>query len=185
MESTSTLIERSRGGDQEAMDALLTRYLPLLRQWARGRLPANARDLLNTEDLVQETLIKTMRGLERFDPRHSGAFQAYLTKAIDNRVRDEIRKVGRRPRRDGTVSRLVDPEPSPVEKAIGRQQLDRYTRALEALPEADREVIVCRIELGLPYREIAEMLGKPSADAARMAVGRAVLRLAERISRAG
>lgn len=77
----------------------------------------------------------------------------------------------------------VDLGPSPVEEAIGRENLERYERALQRLDETDREAIVLRIELGYDYVELARALGKPTPDAARMAVSRAVGRLAREIAR--
>ena len=95
--STLDLLQRARAGDQDALNALFGRYLPPLRRWARGRLPRWTRDLRDTDDLVQETLVQTLGRLDAFEPRHEGALQAYLRQAVVNRVRDEVRRVGRRP----------------------------------------------------------------------------------------
>jgi len=56
--------------------------------------------------------------------------------------------------------------------------VESYERALATLSAADQEAIVLRVELGLDFEEIASQLGKPSTDAARMAVSRAIARLA-------
>ena len=56
------------------------------------------------------------------------------------------------------------------------------TRGLR-LPVAEREVIVARVEMGCDYAAIADMFSKPSADAARMAVSRALVHLAEEMHR--
>jgi len=69
--------------------------------------------------------------------------------------------------------------PSPLATLIGRESLARYEAALARLSESDRELVVARIEMDCTYDEIAELQSKPSADAARMAVKRALLRLAE------
>lgn len=137
---------------------------------------------METDDLVQETLLRTLRSVERFEPEHSGAFQAYLRHAVLNRVRDEVRRARRAPDLLSGSRELVDPAPSPVEDAIGRETLRRYEEALGLLTEDDREAVVARIELGFSYREVAEATGKPSPDAARMAVKRAVARLAEALA---
>ena len=70
-------------------------------------------------------------------------------------------------------------EPSPLEQAIGRQTVDRYEAALARMRDEDREVLIGRIELGLTYEELAEAVGKPSAEAARKAAQRALVRLVE------
>ena len=69
------------------------------------------------------------------------------------------------------------------EAAIRQEQLDRYDAALARLSEQERALIVARVEVGLTYEEMAEALGKPSWNAARMATARALLRLAEELKR--
>jgi DNA-directed RNA polymerase specialized sigma24 family protein len=67
--------------------------------------------------------------------------------------------------------------------AIGQEALEQYDAALGRLRADERELIVARVELGLTYHEVAEVLGKPSNDAARMAVARALVRLSEEMGR--
>jgi RNA polymerase sigma-70 factor (ECF subfamily) len=178
--STADLLLRARQGDEEALNDLCRQHLPSLRRWARGRLPRWTRDLRDTEDLVQETLTQTLRRIDAFEPRHEGALQAYLRQALINRVRDEVRRVTRHPAAAALSEEgHVDPSASPLELAIGRQAMDRYEAALERLRPEEREVIVARVELGQSYKQIADTHAKTSADAARMAVSRALLRLAE------
>jgi RNA polymerase sigma factor (sigma-70 family) len=81
------LLTRLQQGDAEAREELVRRYWPRLHQWARGRLPAGARDLYDTTDLVQETMLAALRRLDDFEPDHDGALQAYLRAAILNRIR--------------------------------------------------------------------------------------------------
>jgi RNA polymerase sigma factor (sigma-70 family) len=178
-ESSVYLLERVRQGDDEALDRLLRRYVPALRRWARGRLPRWARDLGDTEDMVQETVFRTLQNLKTFEHRHEGALQAYLRQAVMNRIRDECRRVGRRPGIGELDEQLADDGISPLEAAVGVQTVDRYESALQRLRPEDREAIVARLEMGYAYSEIAVMLGKPSPDAARVAVSRALVRLAE------
>jgi len=184
-ESTEVLVERSRAGSQEALERLAARYLPRLRRWARGRLPRGARDLVDTDDLAQETLVAVVRRIPGFEARGPGAFAAYARQALLNRLRDAARRAGRRPDHTGSdaVSEAVDPGPSPVEEAVGRETVARYESALARLAEADQEAIVARLELDCSYAELAVALGKPSADAARMAVSRALVRLAREMAR--
>ena len=182
-ESTVQLLQRARDGDQQALNALFARYLPLLRRWATGRLPQWARDMADTHDLVQETLLQTFKKIETFEYRGEGALQAYLRQVLVNRIRQEFRKTARRP--DGTDldEEHVDPSPSPLEEAIGQQALDTYERALERLRPDERDTIIARVEIGLSYEELAAVLGKPTADAARKAAQRAVIRLAQEMDR--
>ena len=183
-ESTLDLLQRARSGDRPALDQLFARYVPLLQRWATGRLPRWARDVADTHDLVQETLLQTFKKIDTFEYRGEGALQAYLRQVLANRIREEFRKTARRPDGTGLDESQIDPGPSPLEEAIGGQALDNYERALERLRPEEREAIVARVELGLSYEELASALGKPTADAARKAAQRALIRLAEEMDRA-
>lgn len=90
-----------------------------------------------------------------------------------------MRRAAHRPPAPDDPPERVDPSPSPLEEALGQETVRRYEAALAGLRDEDRAAIVTRIELGCSYAEVAEALGKPTADAARMAVSRALMRLAE------
>lgn len=182
LESSLELIKKAQDGDAQALNRLLSRYLPRLQQWASRRLPRHARDLADTDDLVQEAVIRTLKHLKTFDYRREGALQAYLRTAVMNRLRDEMRRTDRRPQHDELPVTVADEARSPLEAAIGREAVERYERALEQLTEADREAVIMRLEFGCDFQEIAVAVGKPTADAARMAVVRAVESLAQRMS---
>jgi len=179
LESTFTLLARARDGDVHAVEELFRRHLRPLQRWARGRLPNWARDLSDTDDLVQDTLLRTFKQLDRFDSRGAGALQAYLRQAIVNRVRDELRRKGRQPSMTDVADIDVRADQSPLEEAIGRETLEHYEAALERLRPEEREAIVARVEMGYSYDELAQMLGKPTPDAARKAAQRALVRLAD------
>ena len=178
-ETTIELLELAKGGDPEALGRLLERCVPALRRWAHGRLPPTARSLNDTADIVQDTVISAMRHLEAFESRHQGALQAYLRRAVMNRIRDVIRHHKRRPEIAGLSDGLEDEATSPLEAAIGAQNLERYETALERLKPVDREAIIGRLEMLYSYDELATVLNRPTAAAARMAVTRAMKRLAE------
>ena len=182
-ESSFELVLRARKGDQDALNDLCARYLPRLQRWAHGRLPASARGALDTHDLVQETLSNVVQRLDKFEPRHEGAFQGYLRQALLNRIRDEARRGTRRGPSEPLATVHPSSDPSPLEEAIGQEALERYEAAMARLRPDDREAIIARIELGLPYPEIATALGKPSIPATHMAVSRALVRLAQEMSR--
>jgi len=182
MDTTFDLVERAKAGDDESLNRLFARFLPSLRRWASGRLPRWSRDLMDTDDLVQETVVRAVKRLDRFESRHEGALQAYLRQAVVNRIRDEIRRTKRSPAATELDDNESDRGASPLETAIGAEALERYEAALARLRPEEREAIVARVEMDGSYQEVAQALGKPSADAARMAVSRALLRLAEEMS---
>jgi RNA polymerase sigma-70 factor (ECF subfamily) len=123
--------------------------------------------------------VQSLKHIGTFEPRHEGALQAYLRQALVNRVRDEVRRTTRRGVTAEIDTRQPDAGASPLEQAIGAEALERYEAALQRLRPEEREVVVARVELGLSYQQIAASHDKPSADAARMAVSRALVRLAE------
>jgi RNA polymerase sigma-70 factor, ECF subfamily len=181
--ATLVLLERVRAGDTAALNSLLDRYLPRLSRWASGRLPQWARDVSDTDDLVQDTLIRSVANLDHFEARGEGALQAYLRGAVMNRIRDEIRRRRRTPAKSQLDSTIPASGQSPLETAIGTETLAKYDRALDRLEAETREAVIARLEMGCSYAEVAELLNKPSADAARMTVSRALLRLAEEMRR--
>jgi RNA polymerase sigma-70 factor (ECF subfamily) len=74
--------------------------------------------------------------------------------------------------------------PSPLDEAIGAELIEDYERALARLRPEERDAIVGRIEMDLTYEELAETLGRPTSNAARSAVVRALFKLAEEMRRA-
>ena len=164
--ATQDLLQLAKLGDGRARDALVARYLPRLARWASGRLPYSARSLLETNDLVQETLVRTLEGLERIEARGPGGFQAYVRSAILNRIRDQLRWAALRPGAGEPSEDLRDHSPSPLENAIGADVLARYERALSSLSDTEQEVLHLRVELEFGYEEIAAFTGRPTPDAA-------------------
>ena len=184
-ESSFELIRRARDGDGAALERLLTRYRPRLVRWASGRLPAYARDITDTQDIVQDALIGTFRNIRDFDTRGEWALQAYLRRAVVNRVRDELRKTKSHPRREELGEDLqAGDAASPLQAVLGREGFEKYEAALATLGDMEREAVIGRIELGCSYQEIAALVDKPSPDAARMMVTRALAKLAEIMARA-
>jgi RNA polymerase sigma-70 factor (ECF subfamily) len=180
-ESTAVLLAQARTGDDEAMNRLLARCLPALRRWARGRLPRHVRDMQDTGDVVQEAVVSTIKQLDRFEPRREGALQAYLRTAVNRRIIDIIRRQQRRPVATDLPESLPADASSPLDRAIGAENTARYEAALQRLSQDDREAIICRLELQYSYDELAVALDKPTANAARVAVMRALHRLAQEL----
>ncbi len=176
-EPTIELIIKARRGESLALEALLQRCLPQLKRWAHGRLPAAARGHIDTGDLVQDAAINAVARLETFEPRHVGAMQAYLRQSVINRIRDEMRRVGRRPTPVGLPEQLPSADASPLELTIRGEAYERYRAALGRLRSKDREIVVARIEAQWTTAEITRHFGFGTADAARMAVNRALQRL--------
>ena len=167
------------GGSPSAIAALFTRYSSWLRRWTHGRLPRWVRGVVDTSDLVQDSLRHTLSRLPWFEPEHAGALRAYLRRAVDNRIRDEMRRAVYRRSvvAPDTPLRLSEDAAPQFTRLVNDEAWERYLEGLRQLNARDRRLIVGRAELGYNYRQLAFTEGLPSADAARKAVQRALARL--------
>lgn len=182
LESTRDLLTKARAGEQAAYERIFQRFVPALRRWASGRIPPLARGLVETDDVVQVSLIRALSGLDRFDPQRPGAFLAYLHQILINCVRDEIRRADRRPVGQELESTLPPDRELVIEETLGTDLVGVYERALAELKEDQQEAIVLRVEFGFTYREIAEALGRRSPNAVRMEISRGLAVLASRMA---
>lgn len=184
-ESTVELIDRARVGDALARDALARRYRSVISRWAHGRLPGHARDLNETADLVQVTMMRAIDHLDRFEWQRSGDFSAWLRQIFTNVLRDELRRAGRQHASDHTSIDEIVSGPDIVARTLGVESAVAYVNALEQLPIELREIVILHLEFGLSHGELAEAIGAPSADAARMRLRRALSALALQLGRNG
>ena len=83
--------------DTDSVDTLLQHSLPAVQRWAHGRLPQAARGQFDTRDLVQEAALRMLKRGDNFVPQHTGAVEAYLRLTVLNVIRDEARRLARRP----------------------------------------------------------------------------------------
>ena len=182
-ESSVELLVKAQSGDADALNTLLVRYLPRLTRWASGRLPSGLRSMLDTGDLVQDAIINALRNLKTLKIQTDATLLAYLRRAVKNRIIDLYRRSARRPIREELPEDAVTHAPSPLDLAMGVETVEWYERALANLTDEEQDAVFLSVELGFGPKEIAEQLGKPSPDAARMAVKRAIDRLAAEMER--
>lgn len=181
LESTASLLRRVADDDAEARDRLCRQFMPMLTRWAHGRLPDYARDLSETQDLVQNALMRALDQVDEFDALREGAFLAYLRKILLNSIRMEIRRVTRRNRHgfSDPEHEPLDPGASILSGVIGLDVLESYEAALMTLTDKAREAVMLRVEFGYSFPEIALATDTPSANSARMLVSRSLIQLAE------
>lgn len=182
-EPTIELIIRARRGDSSAVEAILQRCLPPLTRWAHGRLPAAARGALDTAGLVQEAAMSAIARLDSFEPRRVGAMQAYLRQSAINLIRDEMRRLARRPAAVELPPEIPSRDPSPLDEALEHETYDRYRQAMSRLKPRERELVIARVEAQWSIAEIAGHFGFITVDAARVAVHRAVQKLSALIEK--
>ena len=182
--ATVDLVVRARGGDETAWEVLMRRYRGPLQRFARSRLARQPHRLADTDDVVQDVTINVFRRLHRIELRFPGALLAYLRRSVSNRVADEHRRAVRQGPTATLDDNLPDKHQSPLEETIDRDKVRAYRTALLALGSDDRHAIVMRLERGESYDVIAARLGKPTPNAARVAVARAMFKLAKQMGAA-
>ena len=173
------LLARAKRGSRPALNTLADWYSSWLRKWARGRLPVWVRGAVDTSDVVQDALSRTFSRLAWFEPAHAGALRGYLRRAVENRIRDQLRRAAHRRVVDAADLRVrADDDGAPqLRQLLDDEAWGRYLEGLKRLNARDRRLLVGRVELGYNYRQLAFVERMPSADAARKAVRRALVRL--------
>ncbi len=174
------LLARARRGDAIAAGELVARHVPALRRWAHGRLPRWVRTIADTSDLVHDAVLQTIGRLHAFEPRGPHPLAAYLREAVRNRIRDEHRRFARVRTTGLTGDDVADPVASPFDVAAAHELGAKYRAALARLDPADRELIVAHVELDYSHQQLGCMTGR-TPNAARMALQRAIRRLAARM----
>jgi RNA polymerase sigma factor (sigma-70 family) len=176
-------LQRAQQGDAAALDRVIARLQPRLRRFATRRLPAWARGVAETEDLVQDVLMNTVRQLPQLQLPSDAQLYSYLCAAIRKRVLDEMRRARVRPMARSLDSQSPDLAPPPDEAAAFAELHERYERACARLTEEQRQAVTLWIDLGMSYSEIATITAKPSADAVRMLIARSLAKVANAMGR--
>ncbi|MCA9149819.1 MAG: sigma-70 family RNA polymerase sigma factor [Planctomycetales bacterium] len=193
--STQVLIERVQQGDLSARELLYDRCMLPVLFLVRVSLGRKLRSKVESWDIVQETLLRSLRDLDDFRPEHSGAFHRYLAKKVDQVILDHVdywsaakRSMDREERLDESVAPTDDRLPprqtasqSPSDQLILNEDLNHLAEAMDELAETspdDWDVIVAIKLLGGSLRDVAHSRGT-SPDAVKMKQRRAMLKLAK------
>jgi len=181
----------AQAGDAEALETLFARYLPRVRAMVAARMGRTPRQMVDVEDLVQETLQDALLALQAIDPRSEGLFAHWLARCVENNVRDALRRQGAARRGGGQTRRFADLDRSLSESLFpgrelalsqvlqGRELEERIDEALARLGARYREVIVLRARCGLSHEEVAEAMQLRRANTANVLFLRARARLRE------
>jgi RNA polymerase sigma-70 factor, ECF subfamily len=152
-DSDAELVGRAREGDREAFEQLVRRHL----SGALAVALAILADPAEAQDIAQDAFVTA---LERLDELSRGdAFKGWLLRIVRNRALDRKRSDARFPKLDVAVVDPGDGAPSPERDTARAQLRERLTRALETLPEREREVLLLHDLEGWKHREIGERLG--------------------------
>jgi RNA polymerase sigma-70 factor (ECF subfamily) len=179
-QETTRLLVAARQGSATALDDLYRRCARKLLPLIRLRMGRSLRSNLESRDILQAVLLKSFQKLSQVqDP---ATLMAWLSRIAENEIRDQADFHHRQRREDARRAPIEAAEdlPAPVRQALSQaiesERSEQLERALEALPEAQREVIVLRKLEELTFPEIASRLGK-SEDASRMMFARAMTAL--------
>jgi len=191
-QTTVFLVRAAQKGEGQALEDLITRFLPFVRRIVALRMGKRLRSFLDHEDILQEVLIKIFQGIDRFAERSEGSFRNWLSRCVECELTDSARKARAKKRGGGNVIRFGDcssslplssviPARSPTASAIlrGKEMEERIEEALLEMPKQYREVIILRILCGMSYQEVARTMGFAQESTARKAFSRALRKLEE------
>jgi RNA polymerase sigma factor (sigma-70 family) len=173
------LVERARDGDAAAFGELVTRHRDLAMRVARVVAPA-----ADLEDAVQEAFVKAWFALARF--RRGAPFRPWLCRIVANEAKNRTRSAKRR---EALVLRSsassgdptgIDPDRSPEETVLARDEAEALVRAMNGLKSDDRLVISYRWLFELSEAETAEALDVP-VGTVKSRLSRAMTRLRTRL----
>ncbi|HEX5140675.1 MAG TPA: sigma-70 family RNA polymerase sigma factor [Dehalococcoidia bacterium] len=151
------IIEAAQSGDLEALASLYDTHINQVYRYALARL-GNVQD---AEDVAEEIFIKMLNGLPNYQWRKV-PFAAWLMRIAHNEVITFTRRNGRRSKDTELPEELLDRHGhnDPAENAERQLALEDLRKAVELLPEAQREVIILRFAAGLSIADTARALGK-------------------------
>lgn len=198
--ATFELVQKAQTGDDAALNQLFERYYPRVRKVVRARIGAKLRSRIETSDLLQHTFMTAVRKFGEFDMRDEASLIHWLSTLAHNQIRDlaKFHNADRRdPNREIPVDRplegddcagglsLPDKGSSPLDSIAQQEAELRLEQALDGLAENHREAILLRDYEGFSWGEVAERIGSPSPDAARMLHGVAKAKLAAALRKLG
>lgn len=188
---TRILLQRWHAGERAAIDALLARDLPWIRDFVHQRLGALLRGRGETMDYVHDALVEVLAYVPRFVTGDRANFRALLARMLENHLRDahdhhaaqKRTPLRERPVPSDSVLDLDGPQRSvtqPGTAAAANEQAAWVRLALELLDREDRQVLLLREWHGLEFAAIAERMGLQE-NAARMRFQRALPKLARKL----
>jgi RNA polymerase sigma-70 factor (ECF subfamily) len=190
------LIQDLRGGDSEAKSKLASHVQSYLNIMAGNKISPALRAHLNPSDIVQQSLIQMVNGIDNFRGNSSKEFYAWLTQIIRNESNKAARDLTRQkrdvrkqvsmnqvtPNDSWATFETIDPHATPGTEAIANERMELFNRTLESMPEDYAKVIQLRILEQLTFTEIADKLDR-SPDSVSKLWYRAVNRFQKEIER--
>ncbi|TDD47641.1 RNA polymerase sigma factor [Nonomuraea terrae] len=168
-------IARSLDGDLAAYEALVARYSALAHRTATM---LGAGD--EAEDVVQEAFVKAYRHLAKF--RRDAPFRPWLLRIVANETHNLTRSRGRRSDLTLRLGATADPAApdDPESAALSTDRRTRLLAAVRALPDRERQAVICRYFLQLSEAETAQVLDWPIGSV-KSSTHRGLARLREEV----
>jgi RNA polymerase sigma-70 factor (ECF subfamily) len=196
---TLDLIQRAQNGDRDALGRVLARYSERVRRIVRARLGKRLRRLVDSGDILQETLLVAVRKWQDYDVPDEASVVNLLARIAQHKITDVADRANSKKGNldlevsmesgDSQASGLAfDPPNSDthaLDRQIRRERQEIVDDCLAELPEAYRELILQRDFAGHSWKEVARLTGRPSENAARMAYGKALMELTKLVRRHG
>ena len=152
------LIARWKAGDERAATELVERHAPALARFA-----ISLGERADVEEVVQDTFVRAFGSIDSF--RADSALRTWLF-TIERRLILDRRRSERRRRDDATLDEAdAATEFDALDALVAEEAQARVTRAVERLSRLQREVFLLRVNEGLSYKEIAEVVGSTEGAA--------------------
>ena len=161
--SDEELCRLTASGNRDAEEALVKRYLRMVRMCARPYFLAGG----DSEDLIQEATFGLLKAIREFEPGHDATFKTFAEVCIRNRIRSAVATASRSkhaPLNNSIPfeSPMLGSGASPVELYISREEeAERLTMLAQKLSPLERSIMALFLH-GLSYREISEQVGRPA-----------------------
>ena len=184
---SAELLQRAKGGSPDAVNALYERYAGRLLAYIRLRMGRDLRARLESRDILQATLLKSLQHLDELKGTATPSLMAWLARIAEHEIRDRV-DYHQRQRRDAAREVAIEDDSaiaaasrSALSRVILNEEAQRLEAAIEALSPEHRDVIVLRKFEELSFAEIGHRMGR-SEDACRMLLARAMTALTLRLS---
>ena len=190
--TTQHLVTLAKEGNRTALEQLCQVYGERVHWIVRFRMGGEIRSKLDSMDVVQDAFVLALQDLADFTYQDEGDFLRWMSKIVENRIRDNVKKLHADKRNIRKEVSLRNRLPTTKRSSAGdlgpiatttpsvivsqREDLDRLDKAIDKLKPEYREAIILKKIEGLSYKEISNRLDK-STDAVGMLVSRAMISL--------
>ncbi|HTK09037.1 MAG TPA: sigma-70 family RNA polymerase sigma factor [Ktedonobacteraceae bacterium] len=163
-----SLLDHARSGEAEAISTLYRQFLPGIYWYIAARVP----DRESAEDLTSEVFLEMVEGIHKVRAKNEAAFASWLFQIARITVAGYYRKRERVPASislettlwedgsDTTTMSINHPDTDPARWLEARDEWEAVVRAINALTEEQRQVLVGRLILGYDVTTVAQMVGK-------------------------